>query len=112
MCKHCKKPHPATPEECKILGSDPANPPTIYEAGGCEKCSNKGYKGRMGIVEVLRIDHGMDELISTNATRRAMMEYALEKGFVTMQQDGIRKVLLGETSLEALISTIDLTDRL
>mgnify|MGYP002138759192 CR=1 FL=1 len=50
--------------------------------------------------------------IATHATRRSMMEYALANGFVTMQQDGIAKVLAGEITLEELISTIDLTDRL
>jgi len=51
-------------------------------------------------------------LIATHATRRAMWDYALENGFIPMQQDGITKVLNGEVYLEELISTIDLTDRL
>ena len=54
----------------------------------------------------------MDELIATSATRRAMVDYAAKHGFVNMQADGIAKVLAGEISLEELISTIDLTDRL
>jgi general secretion pathway protein E/type IV pilus assembly protein PilB len=112
LCKLCKKPHTATEEECKILGVDPAKPPTIYEPGACERCDKKGYKGRTAIIEVLRIDRGLDEMIATHATRRAMMEYALENGFVTMQQDGINKVLAGEINLGELINTIDLTDRL
>jgi type II secretory ATPase GspE/PulE/Tfp pilus assembly ATPase PilB-like protein len=112
LCTHCRKPHTADAEECRILGIDSAKPPTIYIPGGCEKCSNKGFKGRTAIIEVLRVDRGMDELIATNATRRAMMEYALANGFVTMQQDGISKVLSGEITLSELINTIDLTDRL
>lgn len=66
----------------------------------------------MAILEILRVDKGMDELIATHSTRRVMMEYALENGFITMQQDGINKVLAGEFNIEELISTIDLTDRL
>ena len=112
LCPHCKKPHTATADECRVLGVDAAKPPTIYQPGGCEKCAGKGVKGRTAVVEVLRIDRGMDELIATNATRRAMMDYALANGFVTMQQDGINKVLAGEIALNELINTIDLTDRL
>jgi len=112
LCPHCKKEHTATADECKILGADPAKPPVIYEHGGCEKCNNKGHKGRTGIMEILRIDKGMEELIATHATRRAMLDYALQNGFVSMQEDGIRKVRAGEISLGELINTIDITDRL
>ncbi|MFO0069261.1 MAG: secretion system protein E, partial [Alphaproteobacteria bacterium] len=100
------------PDECKILGVDAARPPTIYDPVGCESCSFKGYKGRTAIVEILRIDRGLDELIATHATRNQMLEYAVAHGFVTMVQDGIAKVLAGEINLGELINTVDLTDRL
>lgn len=112
LCPHCKKPYTADEEECRILGVDPKNPPTIYEGVGCERCGHKGFKGRTAIVEILRIDRGMDELIATKATRRALMDHALSEGFVTMQQDGLRRTLNGETSLKELMYSIDLSDRL
>jgi type IV pilus assembly protein PilB len=112
LCKSCRSPRPATEEECRVLRVDAANPPTVYEAVGCEKCGYKGYKGRMGLHEILRIDHGMDELIATKATRNQMLEYALQNGFVPMVQDGISKVLAGEIDIPELINTVDLTDRL
>jgi general secretion pathway protein E/type IV pilus assembly protein PilB len=112
LCQFCHKPRAATPEECRILGVPADSGAQVYEAPGCPACGNKGYKGRTAIMEVLRVDKGMDELIATDATRRQMMEYALENGFVTMQQDGINKVLAGEITIEELLGTIDLTDRL
>lgn len=112
LCNFCKKPRAANEEECKIMKVDPAKPPTVHEAVGCERCGFKGYKGRMGVHEILRIDHGLDELIATKATRNHMMEYALENGFVPMVQDGISKVLAGEIDIPELINTVDLTDRL
>jgi len=112
LCKECKRPHVATEEECKLMELDPANPPTIYEAVGCEKCNMKGYRGRTAIIEILRVDEGLDELVATHATRNHMMEYALENGFVPMVQDGIAKVLSGEIDLKELIRTVDLTDRM
>ena len=112
LCVACKKPRQATEEECRILQMDAAKPPTVYEAVGCEACRYKGYKGRTAIVEVLRIDKGMDELIATHATRNQMTEYALANGFVPMMQDGIEKVLAGELDIPELIGTVDLTDHL
>ncbi len=112
LCKACKKPYTASEEECRMLGVDASKPPTIYGPGGCDKCNGKGYKGRTAVVEILRIDKGLDEMISTHATRRAMMDYALQNGFVPMQQDGVDKVLSGHVHLAELISTIDFTDRL
>lgn len=112
LCTHCRKQRVATEEECKILGVDAGKKPMLHDAVGCDKCSRKGYKGRTAIVEALRVDRGLDELIATNATRRVMMEYALANGFITMQQDGINKVLAGEITMDELINTIDLTDRL
>lgn len=112
LCPHCKRAKTADADECRIMGVDPKNPPTIYEPVGCDKCNHKGHKGRMAIAEVLRIDKGLDDLIATNATRRAMMEYAMKNGFVPMSQDGINKILAGELDLKELISTVDMTDRL
>lgn len=112
LCVACKAPRPANEEECRVMRMDPAKPPTVYEATGCEACGFKGYKGRTAVVEVLRIDKGMDELIATHATRNQMMEHALEHGFVPMVQDGIAKVLAGEIDVAELINTVDLTDHL
>ena len=112
LCKSCRRQRQATAEECKVMRMDPGKPPQVFEAVGCDKCNFKGYKGRMGIHEILRIDHGLDELIATKATRSHMLEYALENGFVPMVQDGISKVLAGEIDIPELINTVDLTDRL
>lgn len=112
LCNFCKHPRLATEEECRLMRLDPAAPPTVYEAEGCEKCGFKGYKGRLGIHEIMRIDQGMDELIATKATRNQMLEYALQNGFVPMVQDGISKVLAGAIDIAELINTVDLTDRL
>ncbi len=112
LCNACKTPRPATEEECRIMQVDPSEPPTVYDAVGCEECNFKGYKGRTAVMEILRIDEGLDELIATHATRNHMMEYALENGFIPMVQDGIGKVLRGEIDLKELIRTVDLTARL
>jgi type IV pilus assembly protein PilB len=72
----------------------------IYEPGGCPKCNHIGYQGRTAISEVLIIDKDIQELISQNALSSRVKEKAIENGMLTMKQDGILKVLEGETTLE------------
>lgn len=112
LCDKCKRPKVATPEECRVLGIDPQEAPSIYEPVGCPDCNNKGTRGRIAVNEILAVDRGLDELIATHATRNVMMEYALEHGFIPMAIDGIDKVMAGQISLNELVETIDLTERL
>ncbi|MBY0355081.1 MAG: Flp pilus assembly complex ATPase component TadA [Rickettsiales bacterium] len=112
LCSKCKKPRKATPEECRILQVSPEDPPTVYEAVGCKECSNRGYKGRTALIEILRVDAGLDELVATGATRNTMKEYALNKGFIPMIDDGVTKVLEGVIDIEELVGNIDCTERL
>lgn len=109
LCPHCKELVSANAEECKIMGVESAE---IYKPVGCKKCNNKGYQGRLGIVEILRIDDQIQELIAVSATKNKILNSALESGFVTMAQDAINKVLNGDTSLEEVIRRVDMTDRM
>lgn len=72
----------------------------IYEAVGCEKCGNTGYKGRIGVFEALFIDEKMEKLIDKNPTHSDVLEEAKKSGFITMYQDGLMRVLEGETTIE------------
>lgn len=112
LCPHCKEEVEATEEECKILGVDPAKPPKIHKAVGCDKCDGKGYKGRIALHEIMPVDKGMDELISTHATRNKMEEYLLENGFVPMVDDATHKVLAGLIDVPEMMRSVDVTDRL
>jgi general secretion pathway protein E/type IV pilus assembly protein PilB len=112
LCEKCKEPYKATPEDCKVLQVSPEDPPTIYRAKGCKDCNDRGYRGRTALIEILRVDSGLDELITTGATRNTMKEYALNKGFIPMIDDGVAKVLEGTIDIEELIGNIDCTERL
>lgn len=78
----------------------PQTLPTIYKAVGCDKCSNLGYQGRVGIFEILLMKQNIKELAAINAPAFKILEQAIENGMVTMLQDGILKCLEGITSLE------------
>jgi type IV pilus assembly protein PilB len=112
LCPHCKKPALATLEECQMLKVDPANPPTIYHPGGCSKCDNNGYKGRIAIAEILVFDEDIDDIVANNGHKSAIKAKALEKGFRPMADDGVEKILLGVTTIPALMKVVNLAERL
>jgi type IV pilus assembly protein PilB len=72
----------------------------VFEIKGCDKCNNIGYKGRTTISEILVIDRDIEELITQSASSSQIRDKAMENGMITMEQDGLLKVLEGETTLE------------
>jgi len=75
----------------------------FYRPGGCEQCNNEGYKGRLGIYEVLDVDDDIQKMISQRATAEELEIKAKEKGMLTMVEDGIAKAVKGITSLEEIL---------
>jgi type IV pilus assembly protein PilB len=110
LCHGCKQAQKATADECKIMKIDPAHAPTIYTAkqGGCQACGGQGYKGRVAVVEILMLDDELDEIIAKNLSKADLKTAAVKKGFKSMKDDGILKVLEGLTSLQALADVVDI----
>ncbi|MFH1508725.1 MAG: ATPase, T2SS/T4P/T4SS family [bacterium] len=75
----------------------------MFKGKGCPKCGGQGYKGRIGIFEVLPVTQAIRDLMVTNATEDAIMEKAVEEGFLNMKQNGILKVFQGLTTMEEII---------
>jgi type II secretory ATPase GspE/PulE/Tfp pilus assembly ATPase PilB-like protein len=112
LCKHCRQPYTATSAECRLLGVKPDRPPTVYRGVGCDHCDYQGYRGRLAIMEILKLDVDLDELIARRATARELQLAAIAKGFRTLADDGSRRVLEGTTTLDELMRVVDLTDRM
>ncbi|MDP2195083.1 MAG: GspE/PulE family protein [Rhodocyclaceae bacterium] len=113
LCPHCRKPYPAGKEELRMIGTERFHQmPIFYRPSGCELCDYQGYKGRLGIMEILRLDGDIDELIVRRATSREIRNVANAKGFRALAEDGLRRVIEGETSLEEVARVVDLTERL
>ncbi|WP_150427307.1 GspE/PulE family protein [Dechloromonas sp. CZR5] len=113
LCEHCKTPYHAEPHEIRLLGPLAEGPRTVlFRATGCELCDFQGYRGRVAIMELLRIDAGIDELIARRATTHEIRSRAMLQGFTTLADDGLNRVLDGVTSLEELARVVDLTDRM
>jgi len=112
LCPHCMEEVEAGDLERRLMAIEADAPPVkIHNAQGCDKCNQQGYKGRMALMEVLRFDRRMDELISRRAPMSELLELAVSSGFQTLADDGVRNVLNGKTSLDEVSRVIDLTDR-
>ena len=71
-----------------------------------------GFSGRQSILELLKIDAGIDELVARRATAREILTAARASGFKTLADDGVRLARLGVTSLDEVMRVVDLTDRM
>ncbi len=113
LCRHCKEPYAPNAAEIKLLGILPDQPEqTIYRPVGCDLCERNGYNGRVAIMELLKMDQDIDELIARRATAREIKTLALEKGFRALIEDAIQRVMDGVTSLSEVSRVVDLTHRI
>jgi type IV pilus assembly protein PilB len=111
LCEHCKVAHQTTAEEQQLIGrimDQPVALHTIYSAPGCEQCGFSGFKGRIGVVEGIRVDEAVEAALLTDPREVTILEAAKPQNIPSMQQDGIMKVLAGITSLDELARVLDL----
>jgi general secretion pathway protein E/type IV pilus assembly protein PilB len=108
----CATPRPATPEECRILGADPADPPQLRQPVGCEACRFTGYRGRIAVHEILPLNKELDEMILSGASLNQVRSEARKAGYIPLVEDGLQKVLSGQLTIESLMRTVDVTERL
>ncbi|SDG79092.1 ATPase, T2SS/T4P/T4SS family [Janthinobacterium sp. YR213] len=113
LCPHCKETVIADDVERRLLGlaTDEA-PASICRAVGCERCAHQGYKGRLAIMEILKMTAELDELTARRASSRELKNAARAAGFKGIVDDGMRRVLEGVTTLEEVGRVVDLTERL
>ncbi|WP_374583568.1 GspE/PulE family protein [Pseudoduganella sp.] len=113
LCPYCRQPAQADELERRLLGLPPdGESATIFRAGACDRCAHQGYKGRMAILELLRMTPDFDELVARRAPARELRNAARAAGFRSLADDGARRVLEGATSLDEVSRVIDLTERL
>ncbi len=113
LCKHCRTPYTPSEIERRLLGlKADTKPVQIFAAKGCDECDHQGYSGRIAILEILKFDQEIDELIAGGSTLRELNDTATSKGFKTLADMGIRKILEGKTSLDEVSRVIDLTERI
>src|SRR5580765_4003769 len=105
VCSNCKEPAPQTPEALMQAGftEEDANDVTPMKGAGCDKCNTTGYKGRVGLYEVMEIGEELKELILVGASGMELRRKAIDEGMITLRGSGLRKVKDGVTTIEEVV---------
>jgi general secretion pathway protein E len=105
ICENCREAYEPSKEELRELGLS-EDGLTFYRGKGCEQCLGTGYRGRIAIFEVLLLDEELKSLVTHTQDANEIKKLARKKGFRTMIEDGIRKVLRGITTSSEVISVV------
>jgi type IV pilus assembly protein PilB len=105
VCTECKEVLPTPAEALVEIGFSPdeARDLKVYKGKGCSKCNNTGYKGRVGLYEVMEITDDIRELILIGASALELRKRAVESGMLTLRQSGLMKIRNGVTTLEEVV---------
>jgi type IV pilus assembly protein PilB len=105
VCKTCAEPVAVASPTLLKIGFSPEDAASVTpsKGRGCEKCNNTGYKGRVGLYEVMEVDDEVKELILVGASGLELRKKAVERGMVTLRQSGLRKVKEGLTTIEEVL---------
>ena len=108
LCKECKEKYTPEEEVLQRIGFpfEPGHPPQLYRAVGCNKCNNIGYKGRMGIHEVMTVTEEIERACVDHASGDEIGRIAVQQGMKTLRDDGFAKVLAGTTSIEEVMRVV------
>jgi general secretion pathway protein E len=107
VCTKCRESYEASPLELQELGvRNVQGPITLFRAVGCSSCSQTGYSGRINVHELLVVDDSVRTLVMKNADSGTIRKAAMDKGMLTMREDGARKVLAGITTVQELTRTL------
>jgi type IV pilus assembly protein PilB len=114
LCVHCKEEVPRPPkEELLALGfteADLEKDFVIYRAKGCQKCNGGGYKGRVGLFELMEITDEVAKAISAEVPEDQLRKIAVQEGMTPLRRAGVKKVIEGATSIEEILKRTVITE--
>jgi type IV pilus assembly protein PilB len=108
ICPKCKEGYPAPPDAARRLSEEFAvvSEVTLYRGAGCDNCRRTGYKGRIGVYELLTVTDRVRELVVARASSNVIKDAARQEGFRTMRRDGAQKVLEGQSTIEEMLRVV------
>jgi len=113
LCSRCKVSYKPDKQELRLLtNGDGIVPQKIYKAKGCTVCEQSGYKGRFAMLEILKMNSDLDDLLAHGATTKEIRDAASKQGFFTLADDGVRHIINGITSIKEVGRVTDLTERM
>ena len=108
LCMNCRRQYTPETEVLRALNISEAEAGALpfYKASGCDQCNHTGYRGRVGLYEVMRVTDKLRRLIASRATEDALRDAALAGGMISLGEDGLAKVKSGQTTAEELLRVI------
>lgn len=115
ICTHCKVEKEKTPEETSILAAMmaetgmkgiPVDHIKLYAGEGCAKCNHSGYKGRLGIYEIITLNGKLRDIIRAGGSVEQIISEARNGDLITMKEDGILKAIKGHTTIEEILRVV------
>jgi type IV pilus assembly protein PilB len=105
ICKGCKREHSHPAEALVEIGFSPEEAKSLatYKGKGCSACNNTGYKGRIGLYEVLEVTDEIRELILIGASALELRKKAIDDGMITLRESGLQKIRTGVTTVEEVV---------
>jgi type IV pilus assembly protein PilB len=105
ICANCKEPVEVQPQALLNLGykKDEIGTFTVYKGRGCDKCNNTGYKGRVGLIEVMQITDDLRDIILSGGTAIDIKKRAAETGMISLRRSGLIKIKDGVTTIEEVV---------
>ena len=103
LCKECREAYTPSAEALAEIGIKSPGQATIYRAVGCGQCHNTGYRGRVGIFELMLVDDAVRNLVTQSTDSKTIKRTAIQQGMNTLRADGAHKVLDGVTSIEEVL---------
>jgi type IV pilus assembly protein PilB len=105
ICSNCKEPHPTPAPALVQAGFTPDDASTVVpnRGKGCDRCNHTGYKGRVGLYEVMEVTEELRELILVGASSLELRRKAVEDGMITLRNSGLRKVKEGVTTIDEVV---------
>ena len=108
LCMHCRRPYTPDPETLRAMSVTETEAAilTFYRAVGCDQCSHTGYRGRVGIYEIMPVSDKLRRLIAQRSSEAQLRESAISAGMVSLGEDGLLKVKAGVTTPEELLRVV------
>jgi type II secretory ATPase GspE/PulE/Tfp pilus assembly ATPase PilB-like protein len=113
LCVYCKEGYKPDQRDLGMLSNrEGLIPEKIYKGKGCTACEQSGYKGRLALLEILKMNTDLDDMLAHGATTKEIRDAAYEQGFFTLADDGVRHIIEGITSIAEVGRVADLTERM
>ncbi len=106
ICQQCKSAYTPPPDALKRLGLDPEREISLYRGQGCEECRFTGYKGRIGVFELLVMSDSIKELVVRRSSSSDIKAQAMREGMQTLRDDGLEKVLSGVSTIDEILRVV------